>query len=221
MLIQSAIDLLSSQFTTLSWVERYGGVVQTFVESFDEEGGEAIQKKYPVSCSVNEADCATDQRYQDLCPDDTKKSVVYWEVLQALQNNGAASYGNVGNNKQIVFVGSARLVVWLNTDLLGINECNTAAKAMRSIMPLLFRSIQITDPTSPLYRCQIDFEMTGEVVRDINIFSKYSFSEQSGITLHPYDYFAVDVNIRIVMPVYCAFDFNTGVPIDCTDDAKL
>lgn len=215
MLIQEALNLLTPEITTLGWVERFGGVVRTISRAFEDQNGEPKYKRYPVSCSVSETDCENDQRYQDLVPDSSKSSVLFWDVTRGLYDVGQVERINARAMR-----GSARLIGWLNTDRLGVNECNTAAKAIRSLLPIIFRKFENNTAGDLFTNSTVRFEFAGEAIKDDAIFQKWDFSRNSGFLMHPYDFFAIDVNIFAVVSL-CEYVMDTGTPIDCTDDSRL
>jgi hypothetical protein len=106
MKIKYLIDnLISPNIQALDFVDRYASVVKTINISI----GDSV-KRYPIACDVTEQDCANNGRYQDLVPDDSKMSVLYWEELQPMQVSGFTPTKTFKNR---VFKGSARLIVWL------------------------------------------------------------------------------------------------------------
>jgi hypothetical protein len=211
MLIQEAISYLYNDITSLSWVERFGGVVKTV---------EKDNKAYPVSCTVNETDCFNNQRYQDLTPDNSKASILYFEVLQGLSD--ARNFDNSARETRIELFGRVRLVGWLNTDKLGINSCNVAAQAMRSVLPIINKTITPTDVNTLFENSTIKYRFRNELPKEHkNIFGKYAYKDKGGIFLHPYDYFAIDIDVTVVLPLGCNYDLQTGTPIQCTDYTKI
>lgn len=210
MLIQEAIKYLYPSITSLPWVQRFGGVVKTV---------EQDNKAYPVSCSVNEIDCFNNQRYQDLVPDDLKASILYFEVLQGLSD--ARNFDNSARESRIELFGRVRLVGWLNADRLGINECNVSAKAVRSLLPIINQTIKPNDTGTLFENSLIKFRLRSELAKEYkNIFAKYAYNNDIKAFVHPFDYFALDIDVSIVMPLGCQYDLNTGTPIECTDFTK-
>lgn len=211
MLIQEAISYLYPSITSLNWVDRFGGVVQT-VEDSD-------RGAYPVSCTVSEVDCFNNQRYQDLVPDDSKSSVVYFEVLQGLSD--AANFDASAKETRIELFGRVRLVGWLNKDRLGLTGCNGAAKAIRSILPIINKNVKPDEVDTLFQNSLIKYRLRNEVVRDYrNIFGKYAYNDNIGAFLHPFDYFALDIDVSVILPLGCEYDLNIGTPIICTDYTK-
>lgn len=218
MLIQEILNLLTPDITALGWVERFGGVTRLLTMGFGEnERGIMQYKTFPISCSVSDVDCVQNQRYQDLVPDSSKKSVLYWEVEQGLTDSGQLRERR--NLRSLR--GRAKLIGWLNTDLLGVNECNTAAKAARSILPILYKQITAGNAGALFDKATVDFQFSGEAVKDKAIFSHYNYgSDVDAYLLHPYDFFALTVDIQVNMPL-CDYTFETSTPIDCTDYSAL
>jgi hypothetical protein len=217
MLIQEALNLLTPSLTALSWVERFGGVTRKITKSFQDEKDGTIQKSFPISCNVTDIDCNTNQRYTELVPDNSKKSILYWEVTQGFTDQGEDG----GLKKRRVLKGTARLVCWLNTDLLGVNECNTAATAMRSLLPFLYAQIESGNAGALFEKARIKFEFVNEDVKDKAIFSQYNYGKNpDSFLLHPYDFFALNVNIFAYLPL-CPYAFVTAAPIACTDYSQL
>lgn len=216
MLIQEALNLLTPQLTALGWVERFGGVTRRVTMPFGDGSGGTIQKAFPISCSVTEADCNNNQRYQDLVPDSDKKSLLYWEVTRELADQGAAL-----NENRRSLRGSARLVGWLNTDKLGVNECNAAAKAARSILPILYTKFDNGGGNAIFENANIRFQFSGGSIKDKAVFERYDYGKDpDGFLLHPYDFFALDVEVFVILPL-CGYTFTTGAEIICIDDSKL
>lgn len=211
-MIASALNLIGDQIKALSWVERFGGLVQTYrIKNSDN-----TYEIYPISCGVSESDCVNDQRYQDLIPDDSKSSIVYFESLQALTDTG----NQEGNRSTRIFKGSFRLVAWLNYQKLGVNECYASDKAQRSLLKLLNKRYEGNMP-DVFQNATVDFTIKNFVPKDYQvIFSKYNYQQSTGYWLYPYDYFAIDVNVQVNLSL-CDYDFDPQTPIDCIDDSKL
>lgn len=218
MLIQALVDqALSPDITSLGWVERYGGIVQTAkdVTGMD-QNEQAIIKRLPVSCSVNQADCNNDQFYQALVPDSSKKSILYWEVLSGMEDVGQQGSSDVYRT----LTGRLRLVGWLNLDALGIRECNATAGAIMSLWAIIKRKRIIKLATAPYDKSTLDFRVVREVVRDPNIFASYDYPSDWSYLFYPYDYFALEVSVsfKTCFPTY---DLPTGAVIECTDSSRI
>lgn len=208
MLITEAINLLRSDILALGWVELYGGVSQRVRMMFGE-----TYKSFPISCNASETDCVKNGRYKELTPDSSKKSILYWEVLEGMRDNGEA-----GQRGRRSMVGRARLVGWLNTMALGLNECNSAAKAIRSLYPLLYK--EFSSAGSLFENSTVKFRFLGEAVKDASLFP-YDYGEKiHGMLLNPYDYFALDVEVSVGL-AKCSYTLSTAAPLKCIDNSAL
>jgi len=213
MLIQTAIEVLTPQLVALGWVENYGGVVQRIALPIQNNNDGMKYKNIPVACGVSFDDCNKNQRYTALSPDSSKKSVLYWEVLQ-----GFTDRGNDGQQRRRrVLQGRARLVGWLNAAKLGKTQCNTAADAMRSIVPILYQDFKAAALPALFENSRIEFNLIGEQPKSRAIFSPYDYDKNiDGFLLYPYDYFAVDVEIKVYLSL-CDYSFTPDAQIDCVD----
>jgi hypothetical protein len=212
MLITEALNLLTPSITALPWVDIFGGVVQRIDVPTADANGNTFYKSIPVACGATIQDCKN-QRYQPLNPDSNKYSVLFFEVTQPLSDLGSWS----GDQNRRRLEGRARLIYWINAAKLGQTECNTAAKAMRSLLPIFYKDFRITDSNSPFYNSAIRFEFAGEAIKDSSIFGRYSFSDnKDGFLLYPYDYGAMDINI-IINQALCDIPFTPSVEIECKD----
>jgi len=218
MLIQNALDILTADLTAINFVAagRFGGVVHT-VEQPIKDGENILRKRVPISCSVNETDCSTDQFYQDLVPDSSKTSILYWEVLQAFQDNG--EFNGIQTYKRNLS-GSARLVGWLNTQKLGLKDCHASGMAVRALYDLLNTRYKIT--SGELQNSQVQFRVIGEEIKNArSIFGAYDYDYTKAFWLYPYDFFAINVSVEMLFSYGCEYTFPINTPIDCVDYTKL
>ena len=215
MLIQTAIEILTPQLVGLGWVENYGGVIQRI--AFPIQNGDGVNYKYmPIGCGLSFDDCNKNQRYTALSPDNKKKSVLYWEVLQGLTDRGPDGQ----QRHRRVLQGRARLVGWLNAAKLGKTQCNTAADAIKSIIPILYQDFKNGSLPTVFQNSRVEFKLIGEQPKDAAIFSPYSYDKNiDGVLLYPYDFFALDVEITVFLSL-CNYSFTPDVPIDCADYSK-
>lgn len=219
-MIGSVIKQLGDQIKNIEWVDVYGGLVQTMRIRQGEAENE-VYNVFPISCDVSEADCVANQRYQDLVPDDTKKSILYFETLNGLQE--VSSRKTPKGYK--IYRGSVRLVGWLNMQLLGVNTCNGADMAIRSLLSILNKHYSTFPIDSVLYNSQLDFTIQRIVPKDHRvIFGRYNYLDSNGYWLYPFDFFAIDLGISLTLNL-CEYDFPAnGVPIDpseCVDNSRI
>jgi hypothetical protein len=214
MKIRYLIDtILSPEITALSFADKYAGIVKTINIAVDNQTDTGIVKRYPVACNVVNGDCANIGLYNELVPDDTKKSVIYWEMIQPMYNAGYTKTNDFYNKR---FKGVARLVVWLNLSKLGIDECNGAIYAIPILEKILTKRGKIQ---SGVYENSIlRIEPKGLVKQDINtIFGGYDYPKIKNYYLYPFDFFAIDVNFTLEQCLSKGGTFPTGAALDCVN----
>lgn len=215
MKIKYLIDtILSPKIQVLDFVDRYAGIVRTIniAEGNGTETG--IVKRYPLACNVTGADCANIGIYQNLVPDDSKKSVIYWEMVSPMQNSGMTKTRDFYRKR---FKGTARLVVWLNLAKLGIDNCTDSIL----VLPILEKEITTKGKiTGGIYDGDLLWiEPLRMVNQDINtIFGKYDYNKLKNYYLYPFDFFAIDVNFTLEQCLSKGGAFPFVLPIDCPNE---
>jgi len=221
MKIKYLIDtLLSTNIKALDFVERYGGMVSTIHTKQDdfEANGKGTIKRYPVACDVNDVDCNNLSIYQDLVPNDTKTSVVYWEELSPMTNVGETATKSFYQKR---FRGTARLIVWANLAKLGSSSCNGDLMAMQlELERVISRKGQIQ---SGLYANSfIKIQPVKDVQQDINtVFGKYDYPKERNYYLYPFGYFAIDVEFQLDYCIAAGAVVPVNPSIDCYNNDGL
>ena len=214
MKIRYLIDtILSPQITALDFADKYAGIVRTINIAVDNQSETGIVKRYPVACNVVNGDCANVGLYNELVPDDTKKSVIYWELIQPMTNAGFTKTNDFYNKR---FKGVARLVVWLNLAKLGLDECNGAIYTIPILEKILTTRGKIQ---SGIYQNSLLWiEPKGLVKQDINtIFGGYDYPKIKNYYLYPFDFYAIDVNFTLEQCLSKGGIFPTGAALDCVN----
>tara|TARA_R100000654_G_scaffold16619_2_gene34884 strand:+ start:3940 stop:4593 length:654 start_codon:yes stop_codon:yes gene_type:complete len=215
MKIKYLIDtILTPKISVLDFVDRYAGIVRTIniAEGNGTETG--IVKRYPVACNVTGADCANIGIYQNLVPDDSKKSIIYWEMIQPMSNVGYTSTRNFFEKR---FRGTARLVVWLNLAKLGIENCTDAV----NIIPILEKEITMRGKiTSGIFEgAQLRIQPLRMVNQEINtVFGKYDYNKLKNFYLYPFDFFAIDVQFTLEQCLDKGGTFPILPAADCVNE---
>jgi hypothetical protein len=209
MKIKYLIDtILSPKLTALSFVDRYASIVRTINIAETVSG---IVKRYPVSCDVSAVDCVNTGLYQDLVPNDTKTSVVYWEMIQPMSNIG---YTRTNDFYQKRFRGTARLVVWLNLAKLGIDNCTSSLE----LIPIIEKELTTKGKIiGGIYDGNLLWIQPRSMVKqDINIvFGGYDYNKLKNYYLYPFDFFAIDVEFTMEQCLSKGGEFPTLPAIDC------
>ena len=202
MLLGQAIELLRQDIESLSWVDRFGGLTQVVsYETFDKDNNRVV-KTIPISCASNTEECNNkDQFYQNLIPDSSKKSVLYFEPLQGFTDNGAIN----GNQYFRNYTGRTRLVGWVNSKLLGLqDDCLLSAKLIRSLFPIIVS--EFSNLTGVFEGAKIRFRNPKVVVKSPSIFSSYTYDVDTQFLINPYDYFAIDIDVVLDLNVGCEYE---------------
>jgi len=219
MKLQYIIDtILSPELKALPFVDRYGSVVQTLTQEIDDGVGDKPSvKSYPVSCDVQDVDCNNTGFYQDLVPDDSKDSVVYWEVVTPMYNAGPTKVKNFHTRK---FKGVARLVVWMNIAKLGGADTKTPFFALAPIENILSKKGKFT--SGEYSGSHFWIQSKGDVAQDVkSVFGKYTYPKLNAFSLYPYGFFAIDVNFEMELCLPKGGTFPINPPLDCPNDTGV
>jgi len=212
MKIKYLIDtILTPKLTALSFVDRYASIVRTINFGQTDSG---IVKRYPVACDVSAADCENTGLYQDLVPNDSKYSVVYWEMISPMTNQGFTKTNDFYQKK---FRGTARLVVWLNLAKLGIESCTASLE----LIPILEKEITTKGKISGgvFDGNHIWIQPRNMVKQDINIvFGGYDYDKLKNYYLYPFDFFAIDVEFTMEQCLSKGGTFTLGTALDCPNE---
>lgn len=192
-------DIIISKLAGLPFLDKYAGVVR--VASI-KQAGKAV-KKFPISCKTSFDDCTKGKRYMDLCPDSSKKSVLYLEdsPLKQVSKNG----------HKIKFNAQYNLVCWLNLPKLGVTTCSYSALAIQSIYKKL--SIQKFNYGNYHY---VDINILGQVPKSVDPFSKYTYDETvMQYLLYPYDHFVLTISVDFEFDTRCLQIAQLEPEINC------
>ena len=216
-MINAVLELIKSTITEKPFVERYGGLVIRV----NNESSNGRPCYFPVSCNVEAAQCFEQGRFLDLMPNSEYSSLFYWECIKDLTLQSA---GSRKNNEQ-VHRGTIRLVGWLNLVKLGwAGECDRAEKVAYELLRDIEAGNRYT-MASPFIGSSVDMCFSSLVCRDPAIFSKYSYDEKKLMSclLGLYDFFAIDLDVKIHTKLNCIEDNVLGTPgeLDCIDLTTL
>lgn len=204
-------NFISPRITPLSFVDRYAGIVQTINIAVDNQTDKGEIKRYPVACDVTARDCVNTGIYQELTPDDSKKSVIYWEEIQPMSNSGFTATKTFHEKR---FKGTARLVVWMNLAKLGIANCNDAFFAIPPLEAALTLSGKISGGEYDGFLLRVEPQRM--VKHDIqSVFGNYDYPKLKNYYLYPFDFFAIDVSFTLDQCLSKGGTFPVNAPLDC------
>jgi len=186
-------DILKDQIDSLTWIDKIAGLVQT-ANIRVKSGETTTDKSYPISCNITQEACLKGA-YQDLAPDSKKKSVVYFE------DKGISFDRQEGN--RLFYKSSLLLVCWLNLKLIQGETCDSNVTDCGSSGDYVLDIIKSFDykPFNSGGFYGITVHPPSQEVRDVSIFSKYSYNETATqYLMFPYDYFALSFETEFFIP---------------------
>jgi hypothetical protein len=185
---------------TLDWADVTGGLVRAVSVKKPVSGNKTITQTFPVACDITHEDCQSNPDILRLfTPNSTKKAVIYFE------DKGVSSGVYNGKNR---WMSRLRLVCWMNLNRFENAGCSLSFYAISSMLPL----IQTSNPVNYDGIIQAMYNVGISIpAKDANIFSRYTYNEFKQYLLHPFDYFAIDIET--------VFDVNPScVPALTTKD---
>lgn len=215
MKIKYLIDtILSPQIKVLNFVDRYAGIVKTINIAVDNQTDKGQIKRYPVACDVQNGECVNTGLYNELVPDDSKNSVLYWELISPATNSGMTQTKDFYTKR---FKGTARLVVWLNLAKLGVTECNGAINTLPILEKILTQKGKIS---GGIYdNCMLWIEPRAVVKQDIQtVFGGYDYPKLKNYYLYPFDFYAIDVNFTLDQCLAKGGTFEPTCAVDCVNE---
>jgi hypothetical protein len=194
-------DLIAS----LPFVDRLAGMVRPVTFKDTNKDGAFVRRSFPVACGVSAKDCINNGKYQDLVPNDTKKSVLYFEEI-----GGAQVIGREKNN--LKFRATMRLVGWLNLQKLGVDSCSYSSAAVLQIISRLPEAyFNLNDRYTKCFITNLQ-----EADKLPTIFGRYTYDETvTQYLLFPYDYFALNITVEYNVPRACIEAIVLDEPINC------
>ena len=132
----------------LPFVDVYAGLVQTVTYKDQDENGNPITKKMPVSYHTNIDENCTTSPEKALTPDSTKKGILYFE-----ENGGATQTKRLAGGFTI-WTAQLILVGWFNRNLItgdayseitSIAHAEIMAKLKKEDLASPFNKISVTD----------------------------------------------------------------------------
>ena len=175
----------------LPFVDVYAGLAQTVSYKDQDENGNLIIKKMPVSYDTNIEDCTVSPE-KAVVPDSSKKGIIYFE-----ENGGATQYKRLAGGFTM-WTANLFLVCWLNRKLItGDDYSEIAAKAFTEIVAKL-KDESITNPFQKL---------TVEATRfsqEPSLFTKYSYDVETMQYLRPpFEYFVITLRVNFMIRGNC------------------
>jgi hypothetical protein len=209
-MIQAVIDKLTTKVSVLNFIERYGGLVQTAVKIGQTDEGAFYEQRFPIACGVSSRECWEKGKFLQLVPNDTYKSVFYFEQLEDL-NFEDGFY----KDKVIQLRTTLRAVCWLNLAKLGLmDNCTISDQVAALLIDALSVKSEALD--APWDKASYQLEPLQVVQKTPEIFERYTYADYN-FTLYPYDYCAIDFELNVFVNTACIDDLTLGSEVECID----
>lgn len=176
----------------LPFVDVYAGLAQLATYKEQDENGNPITQKMPVSYHTNiDEGCVTSPE-KALTPDSTKKGIIYFE-----ENGGATQTKRLAGGFTM-WTAQLILVGWFNRELItGDAYSEITSIAHTQIMAKLKKD----DLTSPFTNIKVS---DVRLRQDPSIFAKYTYDETVLQFLRPpFEYLAIDLSVRFILKGIC------------------
>lgn len=198
-------EIIVGRISNLPFIDKYAGVVRVISRDDVDSNQKPVKKIFPASCKNPIPEECDFSRYFDLCPDSSKKSVLY------LEDNGVR-FKSIDGNK-VYFIAQFDLVCWLNLPLLGKEECNYSAKIILAIInKLIGKGVPFQ---SGIYQ-RIFIKPIGEKSKSQNPFSKYTYDlEKNQYLVYPFDWFVLLLEVEFMIDSRCADEIILNEPLEC------
>jgi len=186
------IDYYKNYLTTLDFAGNVGGLVVPLSKQ-DEDNATIVFPAYRDT----DPDTCTDGQYRAMTPDDSQKSVMYFEEITAPTIVEQKSYYE--------FEARVRLVCWLNYSAINYEYHNTDLLQIKCIkaMPEKLANGAVENYNT----VRLWFDKTIE--KKEAIFSAYTYDKFKQYLMFPFDYFAIE------------FILNYRYYNDCEGDVEL
>lgn len=210
-MIYTIAETLKSKILPLGFCERFGGVAVPF------EIYTAANKlvRVPVTFGVDGKACYEAGKLFDLSPNDSYRSVMFFE------DQTGATITREGK-RYYAFSGTLRLLAWLNLAKLGHEEGGFYGDIVSaSIVNTLLdgdRSTPVTaDPeeTYPMEGAVVVVDNVRILRKERGLFSKYSAAEWQQAFVYPFDFFAMDIDARLIVGRNCFTAPDLGDEVTC------
>jgi len=148
------------------------------------------EKTFPVYYKDSLSDCETDN-LQQLVPDDTKKSIIYFEVI----NQPTVKQHHKAFNS---FIGKIRLVCWANLKKISpdLHDMGVIASNILDGFPSELDNIEFISSIRLFFDAQID---------KASLFDKYTYNEaETQFMTYPYDAIGLNFDIEFRIAKGCA-----------------
>lgn len=196
--MKKALDqVFQTVSTQLGVVSKYYGVVRTV--------NTASYGTFPVACAAT-LSCDTPDSLYAATPNSKETGIAYVET-QGITMRLPANLQNI-----VEYQLSARYVVWYNAGKLGFSPCEGQDKLILKAMKCASerRKVEI----QPGVWAEVELNLASTSFDTSEIFRPYKYSDRAHLLAFPYEAFAINYTVRVLVPALC-LDFSLPSPINC------
>ncbi len=209
-MINDIIETIKPRILELPFIDKYGGLVRIVKKGYTNENG-VYYKTFPVTCETEIADCNDEGKLRALTPDESYKSLSYFESAGNIRVNMEDYKGK----RVVKVIAPIDFVCWLNLPRLGITDCHSS---IFELMMIQFFNQSASSKIScehDINYVDVKFKIISFSSRDEKIFSKYSYGDMLGLLIYPFDFFKINLEISFYVDPNCinGNGFLFGAPL--------
>lgn len=216
-MIRLVMESVRPSIEAVPWVERYGGLAYPITVQEITGDTETINKTFPFSDYVSDlTDCELSERYYYLTPDDSKKSIVYFEQSSDMTFNTLAR-GGARLRGVLRGVQNFRLVCWVNLNKIGseiVSDGSLLAAELWAAVDGL--RVDRLHPDLKLPVTNIKWQINSQIQKSLGIFSPYSYQDRGAFLMYPFEFFAFNVQAEFYVKKECITAYPVSAEV-CVD----
>jgi len=196
-MVKEVSSIMKDRLSTLPFLDVIAGVAQPVIDvKFRNDDNVKISKKMPVSYDLVGGKSAVLGMERQLVPDQSKKSILYFEDFGTTQDTGARAQA-LSNS----YVSNIRLVCWINkTKMVQYKYREITAQCIAAINRKLITGTSIN--SDGITRLMISLSRIP--IQNADIFSRYNYDEAELQYLRPpFEYFAIDYTCKYRVKESC------------------
>jgi hypothetical protein len=210
---QLSILLVTEKLSSISYIDKKSGIAKVYSMVKEGDGGKAVTKRIPVSTYTTAQQCNNKTiRQYDLIPDSRLKGLLYFEEIAPIRPIEKKAAGTRYESK-------LRLICWLNPVLLDsdTSAAGVSIKVMTDIISKLTNEQFFHDPSQ--YFSSVNVTVDNIPEKSAQLFSRYDYDEKvTQYLMYPFDYFAIDLSIKYLVPVrVCGTNYTPVAGSACGD----
>ncbi len=209
-MIHVIASAIKERLEELTWPDRVAGLAVPVTKYSAENTPEFV---FPITNDTLAQECIQRGKYWDLVPNNSYKGSLYVEQTGPLRFDGFEKKYTLMN-----FSANMRVVGWLNLAKMGYQDASMSGLFSMSVIAKLLESRGVVTVSNLQYSGALVYvEIVGEAEKNAGIFSRYSYSRFSNFLIYPFDYFAIDINVRFVVSSACVQAVEVGSEL-CEDN---